>query len=147
MFNDEVERRGVAVPLNEADLSQSSIPFFASEMRPAIARTENGYHQSANVESHQCPDHQGPLLGPPKTTPADRSNRLLEPLQPVPWALPIMRHRQKFHRNSGIAENYRVRKFLKRQNSDIRLARDAESVWRLAYAAHCSFKVAQILSP
>ena len=60
MFNDEVERRGVAVPLNEADLSQSSIPFFASEMRPAIARTENGYHQSANVESHPYPDHQGP---------------------------------------------------------------------------------------
>ena len=47
-----------------------------------------------------------PLLGPTKTRPRDRSNRLLEPLQPVPWALPIMRNRQQFHRNSGIAENY-----------------------------------------
>jgi hypothetical protein len=39
--NDEVERRGVAAPANEADLSQSSTPSLAHRRRdPAIARTD-----------------------------------------------------------------------------------------------------------
>jgi hypothetical protein len=39
--NDEVERRGVVLPTNEADLSQSSTPSLAKRRRcPAIARTD-----------------------------------------------------------------------------------------------------------
>ena len=39
--NDEVERRGVALPTNEADLSRSSIPSLAQRRRgPVIARTD-----------------------------------------------------------------------------------------------------------
>jgi len=39
--NNEVERHGVAVPTNEADLSQSSIPSLAyRRCNPVIARTD-----------------------------------------------------------------------------------------------------------